>query len=45
MEETFRIEAIKGWEREKIFLTTKVWRNHLKFKDLIEAAKRSLKST
>ncbi|HIE44343.1 MAG TPA: aldo/keto reductase [Candidatus Omnitrophica bacterium] len=35
-------KAIKGWRREEIFITTKVWSDHLRFNQLIEAAKRSL---
>ena len=36
-------EAIKPFEREKIFITTKVSPENLRFDDLVNAAKRSLK--
>ncbi len=36
-------EAIRNFDREKIFITTKAWEDHLKYDALIRAAKRSLK--
>jgi diketogulonate reductase-like aldo/keto reductase len=36
-------EAIKGFERKKLFITTKVWRSNLSYKNVIAAAKASLK--
>lgn len=36
-------EAIKPYEREKLFITTKVWTTNLGYKDLITAMKGSLK--
>ncbi|AWR99044.1 aldo/keto reductase [Metallosphaera hakonensis] len=36
-------EAIKNYDREKIFIATKVWPSHLKYDSLIKAAKNSLK--
>lgn len=35
--------AIKSFPREDVFVTTKVWNDHLKHDDLIKAAKASLK--
>jgi diketogulonate reductase-like aldo/keto reductase len=35
--------AISGFEREKLFIISKVWHNHLRHDDLIRAAKESLK--
>lgn len=35
--------AIKDFDREKIIIITKVWPSHLKFYDVIESAKASLK--
>jgi diketogulonate reductase-like aldo/keto reductase len=36
-------EAIKNFERSKIFLTSKVWSNHLHYEDVINACNRTLK--
>lgn len=36
-------KAIKDFDREKVFIITKVWPNHLKYDDLIKSAKASLK--
>jgi diketogulonate reductase-like aldo/keto reductase len=36
-------EAIRPYEREKLFITTKVWTTNLRCKDLIESIKGSLK--
>lgn len=36
-------EAIKGFAREKLFLTSKVWHNHLHYDDLISSCEKSLK--
>ena len=36
-------EAIKSYKRSDLFITTKVWHNHLKHDDLIAAMKASLK--
>lgn len=36
-------EAIKPYKRSDLFITTKVWHNHLKYDDLIAAMKASLK--
>lgn len=36
-------EAIKGIDRKKLFITTKVWKENLKYDDVIKAAKNSLK--
>lgn len=36
-------EAIKGFNRKKLFITTKVWKTHLRYDDVIHAAKGSLK--
>ena len=36
-------KAIKGINRKKLFITTKVWKTHLKYNDVISAAKNSLK--
>lgn len=36
-------EAIKDYDREKLFIATKVWPSHLKYNSLIKAAKNSLK--
>lgn len=36
-------EAIKEFDRDKIFITSKVWHTNLRYNDLINAAKRSLK--
>ncbi len=35
-------EAIKAYDRNDIFIATKVWPNHFKYNDLIEACNRSL---
>ena len=35
-------EAIEPYNREDIFLTTKVWRDHLQYDDLIDSMKKSL---
>jgi diketogulonate reductase-like aldo/keto reductase len=35
-------EAIKGLNRDDLFITTKVWHNHLRQKDLIDSMKASL---
>ncbi|BBG23616.1 aldo/keto reductase [Sulfuracidifex tepidarius] len=35
--------AIKGLDREKIIVITKVWPSHLKFQDVIESARNSLR--
>lgn len=35
--------AIKGMNRRRLFITTKVWKTHLRYKDVIRAAKGSLK--
>lgn len=36
-------EAIKGYDRSKLFLVSKVGSNHLRFHDLLNSAKQSLK--
>lgn len=36
-------EAIKPYDREELFITTKVWRSHLRFDDVISAIKGSLR--
>lgn len=36
-------EAIKDFNRKRLFITTKVWMNHLKYDDVIKAATCSLK--
>jgi diketogulonate reductase-like aldo/keto reductase len=36
-------EAINGYDREKLFIATKVWPSHLKYDAVIKAAKNSLK--
>jgi len=36
-------EAIKPYHRRDLFITTKVWRNHLRYNDLISAIKASLR--
>ncbi len=36
-------EAIKPFDRKKLFITTKVWQTNLRYNDLINSAKRSLK--
>lgn len=36
-------EAIKMFDRKKLFITSKVWHNHLKYDDLINSCKLSLK--
>ena len=36
-------EAIKPYDREKLFITTKVWTTNLRYKDLIASMKGSLK--
>ena len=36
-------EAIKAYDRRDLFITSKVWRNHLKYDDLIASMKASLK--
>ncbi|MFH1248725.1 MAG: aldo/keto reductase [archaeon] len=36
-------KAIAGMQRNKLFITTKVYRNHLHYNDVISAAKRSLR--
>lgn len=36
-------EAIKDYDRERLFIATKVWPSHLKYNSLIKAAKNSLK--
>jgi diketogulonate reductase-like aldo/keto reductase len=35
-------KAIEPYDRRELFITTKVWHNHLKFDDLIESIKASL---
>ncbi len=35
--------AINGFQRAKLFLTTKVWKTHLKYDDVLRAAEGSLK--
>jgi diketogulonate reductase-like aldo/keto reductase len=35
-------EAMKGFDRSKIFLTSKVWSNHLHYDDLLRACDRAL---
>ncbi len=35
-------EAIEGWDREKLFITSKVWHNHLRREDLLHSMKASL---
>lgn len=42
LSETFVGEAIRGYDRKDLFLTTKVWSDHLGYRDLIEAASQSL---
>jgi diketogulonate reductase-like aldo/keto reductase len=36
-------KGMKNFERSKIFLTSKVWMNHLRYEDVITACNRSLK--
>jgi len=36
-------EAIKGYEREKLFIASKVWPTHFKYEDVIKACEASLK--
>lgn len=36
-------EAIKGFDREKVFITSKVWQTNLRYNDIIKSAKGSLK--
>jgi diketogulonate reductase-like aldo/keto reductase len=36
-------EAIEGWDREKLFITSKVWHNHLHKDDLRSSMRASLK--
>jgi diketogulonate reductase-like aldo/keto reductase len=36
-------KAIKGLDRKKLFITTKVYKNHLKYDDVIKSAKASMK--
>jgi len=36
-------KAIEGYNREKLFIASKVWPSHLKYNDVIKACKRSLK--
>ena len=36
-------EAIAGWDRQKLFLISKVWKTHLRRDDVLRAAERSLK--
>ncbi|MDD5081896.1 MAG: aldo/keto reductase [Dehalococcoidales bacterium] len=36
-------EAIKPYPRERLFLVSKVWRNHMHYADVIQAAENSLK--
>jgi diketogulonate reductase-like aldo/keto reductase len=36
-------KAIKGFDRENIFIITKVWPNHLRYEDVIKSAKESLR--
>src|SRR4030065_14028 len=36
-------EAIEGWDREKLFITSKVWHNPLHREDLLRSIKASLK--
>jgi diketogulonate reductase-like aldo/keto reductase len=36
-------EAIQGWDRDKLFITSKVWHNHLHRDDLLRSMKASLK--
>jgi len=36
-------EAIEGWDREKLFITSKVWHNHLHRDDLHRSMRASLK--
>jgi diketogulonate reductase-like aldo/keto reductase len=36
-------EAIKGYERDNLFIATKVLRNHLKYNDVLNAADRSIR--
>lgn len=36
-------EAIQGFKREEIFLTTKVWRTNLRYDDLLSSIRQSLK--
>ncbi|MEM7825042.1 MAG: aldo/keto reductase, partial [Candidatus Aenigmatarchaeota archaeon] len=36
-------EAIKDFDREKLFITSKVWQTNLRYNDVIKAAKGSLK--
>jgi diketogulonate reductase-like aldo/keto reductase len=35
-------EAIKGYRRDELFIATKVWSNHLKYDEVLKAARRSL---
>ena len=41
--ETLVGKAIAGYPREKLFLTSKVWKNHLRRDDVLRAAEESLK--
>ena len=36
-------EAIRGYDRGKLFLTSKVWKNHVAYDDVLRAAENSLK--
>lgn len=36
-------KAIEGFDRKKLFITSKVWRNNLGYEDTIESAERTLK--
>ena len=36
-------KAIKGFDRKKLFITTKVWKTHLRYDDVIRAVKGSMK--
>jgi len=42
--ESIVADAIKGHDREKLFIATKVWPNHLRYNSLLKAAERSLKA-
>jgi len=36
-------KAIRGFDRSKLFITSKVWHNHLRYKDVIKACENSLR--
>jgi diketogulonate reductase-like aldo/keto reductase len=42
MSEPVVAEAIKDYQRDNLFIATKVWTNHMKYEDVIKAAEKSL---